>query len=131
MVYEGSTITRSPFLVVTINSLERRYCSATSGEMLDLNSPVPTPRSASVPPLAGEGKLRTEAHNDLRDEEDAERGVGFLDHTRDGRDDEDDVSQERDADGDDDGVVAPEVRVGDVRADEWRDVAPAEKERSA
>ena len=36
-------MTRSPDLVIAINGFVRRYCSATNGEILDLNPPVPVP----------------------------------------------------------------------------------------
>lgn len=41
MVSAGSTMTFSPLLVVLTKSFVRLYCSATNGEMLALNNPVP------------------------------------------------------------------------------------------
>lgn len=43
VVMSGSTMTRSPFFVVPMNSRLFLYCSPTSGLMLLLNPPVPRP----------------------------------------------------------------------------------------
>jgi hypothetical protein len=48
IVSAGSTITFSPLLVMRTKSLVRLYCSATKGEILALNKPVPIGRVNSM-----------------------------------------------------------------------------------
>jgi len=62
IVMEGSTITLSPLFSVRMNSLVRLYCSATSGEMFDLNRPVPGREDIKVSPILSRQCVIAAAH---------------------------------------------------------------------
>lgn len=71
----------------------------------------------------------TQAHYDDRNSKARNSAVSVLNDPRNGRDNEQDVSKERDSNGHTDSLVAAPVRVGDVRPKKRRDVDPEAVER--
>jgi hypothetical protein len=122
-------MTRSPFFVVITNIFVLRYCSATRGEILALNIPVPRIAYRSrvsnfISMLPKILSPHTESHDNHSNNKRSQRALVVVDHTGNSRNNQKDVSEENDGDGHTDGLEPTPVSIGNVTTNQGSDVGP-------
>ena len=121
-------MTRSPDLVVAMKHFFFLYCSATRGEILDLNPPVPVRALLSYERQITSVASLTDTHDDQSNNEARQGTMTMLDDSGNRGDNEKNVANQSDQHRPAYGLVSTPPRVCDVRAEEWNDVDPTSVE---